>query len=216
MNCCTQQQGLNQVFTPEHARAEAERYRQHGLEGFDRLLADAIARRGVRGATVLEVGGGIGGIQLELLKAGAAHTVDVDISRGYVQAAHELAGVLGYGDRAEHHALDFAREADGVDTADVVVMNRVICCYPDMPALVEPAARRARRVLALVFPRDTWWVRLGVRLLNAGLWLIRRDFRGYAHPNAPIIALAGAGGLRPVQDRTRGPWRMVIFERSPS
>ncbi|MBI5879328.1 MAG: class I SAM-dependent methyltransferase [Chloroflexi bacterium] len=214
MNCCTQQQGLNQVFTPGAARAEVERYRRRGLDRANRALADSVVRRGVQGATVLEVGGGIGGIQLELLKAGAAHTVDVDISRGYVQAARDLAASLGFAERAEHRALDFALESAQVDAADVVVMNRVVCCYPDMPALVVPAAQRARRVLALVFPRDAWWVRLGMRVLNAGLWLVRRDFRAFAHSNEQIIALACAGGLRPVQDETRGIWRLIVFERA--
>jgi len=215
MNCCTQQRGLNQIFTPGFAKAEVARYRKRGLEHTDRALADSVARRGVQGASVLEVGGGIGGIQLELLKAGAAHTLDGDISRGYVQAAGDRARALGYADdRAEHRALDFALESAAVGPADVVVMNRVICCYPDMPALVAPAAARARRVLALVFPRDAWWVRAGMRVLNFGLWLIRRDFRVFAHPNAQIIALAGAGGLRPVQDETRGLWRLIVFERA--
>src|SRR5438105_12406502 len=121
MNCCTQR-GLNQVFTSRLAQWEIRHYRKHGLDRRDRMLAELVAARGVQGATVLEIGGGIGGIQLALLRAGAAHSVDVDISEGYVAGARELAGSLGFGAVSEQRVLDFARQSEDVAPADVVIM----------------------------------------------------------------------------------------------
>jgi magnesium-protoporphyrin O-methyltransferase len=167
----------------------------------------------VQGATILEVGGGIGGMQIELLRAGAARALDVDIAEGYVAAARELAQSLGYGDVTEQRVADFAHEADTVAVADVVIMNRVICCYPDMPALVRPAAQHARRVLALIFPRETWWMKLGVGVMNFGLWLVRNDFRSFVHPHDAIIHTASSEGLQPVLNWFSGPWRLMLFER---
>jgi len=212
MNCCTQR-GLNQIFTSGMARAEIKDYRKKGLDKRDRLLAELVAARGVRGATVLEVGGGIGGIQLALLRAGAARSVDVDISEGYVAGARELAGSLGLGDVTEQRVLDFAHEAEAVPAADVVILNRVVCCYPDMPALVQPAAQHAQRLLALTFPREGWWMQVGRRVINFGMRLLRKDFRFFVHSHAAIIALVAAGGLRPTADRFSGVWRIMIFER---
>lgn len=213
MNCCSYQRGLNEIFNPRLARMEMKRFRKKGLDKRDRQFAQAIIQRGVQGASVLEIGGGIGGIEIELLRAGAARSLDVDISRGYVERARELAQSLGFGDVSEQRVLDFAQAASQVEPADVVIMNRVVCCYPDMPALVAPAAAHARRVLALVFPRETWWMRLGERLINFGMWLLRRDFRFFVHPHRAIVELVTANGLRTVFDRLSGPWRMMVFER---
>jgi 2-polyprenyl-3-methyl-5-hydroxy-6-metoxy-1,4-benzoquinol methylase len=212
MNCCTQR-GLNQTFTPRVARMEIDDYRRNGLDKNDRLLAQAIIQRGVQGASVLEIGGGIGSIQIELLKAGAVRTMDVDISEGYVAGARELARLLGFADVTEYRVLDFAHEAQSVESADLVVMNRVVCCYPDMPALLKPAAERARKVLALTFPRESWWMRAGQRVMNFGLRVARRDFRVFVHSHRAIIQIARDAGLQPVSDRWRGLWRMIVFER---
>ena len=214
MNCCRQQHGINQIFTPRAARAEADEFRKKGLNERDRLLAQALVQRGVKDATVLEIGGGVGGMQIELLKAGAARTIDVDIAQSYVQTAQELAQSLGFGGQMEHQVLDFAREADRVQPAEVVIMNRVICCYHDMPALVTPAAQHARRMLALVFPREAWWMSVGEKVMNFGMWLIRLDFRAFMHSHREIIAIVSGNGLRPTLDQHSGFWRMMIFERT--
>ena len=212
MNCCTQR-GLNQIFTSRIAQDEIKHYRKHGLEKRDRILAELVAARGVQGASLLEIGGGIGGIQLALLRAGAARSVDVDISEGYVVGARELAGALGFGAVSEQRVLDFAQQSAEVAPADVVIMNRVVCCYPDMPALVQPAARHAQRLLALTFPREGWWMHLGRQTINLGMQLLHRDFRFFVHSHAAIIALVEANGLRVSADRFSGVWRMMLFER---
>jgi magnesium-protoporphyrin O-methyltransferase len=201
------------MFTPAMARAEIEHFRKKGPDKRDHMLAQLVAFRGVQGATVLEVGGGIGGIQIELLRAGAARTLDVDISAGYVAGARELAQSLGFGAVTEQRVLDFAHDSESVEAADVVVLNRVVCCYPDMPELVKPAAQHARRLLALTFPRENWWMQAGQRVMNFGLRLFRRDFRFFVHPHAAIISLVTYEGLRPVVDCFSGVWRMMVFER---
>ena len=211
-DCCTRS-ALNKTFTSDMARAEIRDFRKHGLKGTDRLLAETLVRQGVAGASVLEVGGGIGGIQIELLRAGAIRAVDVDISEGYVAGARELAQSLGFAAVAEHSVLDLAQAAVQVPAADVVIMNRVICCYPQMPALVRPAAEHARQMLALVFPRDGWWMHAGERLANFGLWLFRNDFRLFAHPNRAILDVVREGGLQPVFDKLSGLWRLMVFKR---
>ena len=216
MNCCSQQRGLNQIFSPAVARHEAEQFRKHGLDKRDRQLLRAMTQHGVQGASVLEIGGGVGGLEIELLRAGAAFATDVDIAQAYVESARELARDLGYAAASEQRVLDFAHAAGEVEAADIVLMNRVVCCYPDMPALVRPAAQHARRRLALVFPREAWWMRLGVHVMNLGLWLLRRDFRFFVHPHDDIIGLVSRQGLRAVYDRYSGLWRMMIFERGQS
>ncbi|MGH2522801.1 MAG: class I SAM-dependent methyltransferase, partial [Anaerolineales bacterium] len=159
------------------------------------------------------VGGGIGGLHQELLKRGATHATDVDVSSAYITAAQAIAEKLGTRDRVDYRFADFAREAESVPPADAVIMHRVVCCYPDMPALVTAAAQHARRLLVLSFPRGAWYMRLGEKLINFGMWLTRSGFRFYVHPPEAILRTAGAAGLRPVQQKSSWPWQIVVFER---
>jgi magnesium-protoporphyrin O-methyltransferase len=214
MNCCTAPNGLDKVFDTSTARHDADRYLKNGLDQPARSVVQALAAQGVAGASLLEVGSGAGGLHLELLKAGAARATSIELSPAYVEAARDVAARLGYAQVIDHRLLDFARRADEVDDADVVVMNRVVCCYPDMPALVAPAARHARRLLALVFPRDVWWMRLGGRLLNAWMWLTRSAFRLFLHSPAAIVSTVRGAGLEPIIDKRRGPWQIVVFRRA--
>ncbi len=213
MNCCTPN-GLDKFFDDATARGEVENYWKDGIDKEARLVVNALTAQSVSGASVLEVGSGIGGLHLELLKSGAARATSVDLSPAYVAAAKEVAAKLGFQSAVDHRLLDFARQADEVDAADVVVMHRVVCCYPDMHALVSPAAAHARRLLALTFPRDVWWMRLGGRLLNLWMALTRSTFRFFLHSPAEIVETAKEAGLAPMFQRQSGPWQIVVFRRA--
>ena len=97
--------------------------------------------------------------------------------------------------RAAH--LDFARQGDETRPADVVVLHKVVCCYPDLERLVGVASEHAKRQLAITFPRDVVRVRLGFKLINLLQRIRRRSFRVYLHPPAAVLGVASAHGLEP-------------------
>jgi SAM-dependent methyltransferase len=214
MDCCSTVRGLNAIFDERTARAEVKRYWRNGIDKHARRIVATLVARGVAGATLLEVGGGIGGLHAELLKQGAAHATNVDISAAYVAAAQSVAARLGLRERVEYRQVDFASAAADLPGADVVIMHRVVCCYPDMPALVSAAAQHAGRLLALSYPHDAWYIRLGRRMLNATLWLQRSDYRFYVHDPAAIRAAAAAAGHVLVRRIDSWPWRIALFERA--
>src|SRR5437773_3816501 len=188
-NCCSPK-GYRWVFSERSAQAEARRYRRRGLDATSRRIVDFLRTQGVEGSTVLEVGGGIGGIQIELLKAGAARAVSIELTPTYEDAASDLLNEAGLTDRVERRVMDFAQAASQVDGADVVIMNRVICCYPDMPRLAGAAADHARQMLVMSYPTGAWWMRVALGLGNFVLWLLRREFHVFVHPPKEIIATA--------------------------
>ena len=152
MSCCPPR-GYTRVFSKRAARRDAKRYRRDGLDDTADEMVDFLRERGVEGASVLEIGGGVGAIQLELLKAGAARATNVELSPEYEEVAGELARERGVAEQVERRLGDVVKEPELAGPADAVVMHRVVCCYPDYDALVGAASERARRYLVMSFPR---------------------------------------------------------------
>ena len=149
--CC----GHQEAFGEKTAKRDLRRYRRKGPRKTTRQLLDALRERGLDHASVLDIGGGVGVIEHELLDRGASRAQAVDASRAYLRAAREEAERRGHADRLEQHAGDFVELADTVEPADVVTLDRVICCYPEVDALVSLSAAHARRAYGVVYPRDT-------------------------------------------------------------
>jgi magnesium-protoporphyrin O-methyltransferase len=213
MDCC-QCRGIESQFDRREAESKLREYRRAGPAKTTQALLDAIVAAGVADRTLLDIGGGVGAIQHALLAAGAAHATDVDASRASLAAARAEAERQGHAGQSTFLHGNFASLADAVEPADIVTLDRVICCYDDMPALVGAAAARATQTLGLVYPRDTWWVRSGVRVANALNWLQRTSFRLFAHRTAAVDAIVRAHGLAPRFMRNMGVWQVVVYTRS--
>lgn len=213
--CCSRQ-GYDEFFTEKIARRDARAYRRRGLDVNARRIVGFAARRHVDGSTVLDVGGGNGTLGLELLKGGAAQAVTVELSSAYDETAANLAREAGHEARIERRVLDFADAADELPDADVVVMHRVVCCYPEGEALVAAAADSTRRLLAFSFPRRTWWTRAGAAFVNVLLRLRRMEYRAFIHRPAGLISAAEGYGLRLTYEHEGALWRIVGFEREPA
>jgi magnesium-protoporphyrin O-methyltransferase len=211
--CCSRQ-GYDEVFTDRLASHDARRYRRRGLDATARRLVGFLARRRIEGGTVLDVGGGVGAIALELLKAGADHAVTIELSQGYDADASRLAREAGVEDRVERRALDFADPAADLPPADVVVMHRVVCCYPDYDALLTAASTRAGRLLVFSFPRSTWWTRAGNGIANVLVRFRSSAFKSYVHPPAALISTVESHGFRLTAEHQGLLWRIAGFERA--
>ena len=213
MGACCPPRGYDEFFDEKVARRDAKRYRKKGLDAAAQRVVDLVRAHGVEGATVLEIGGGVGAIQLELLKAGAARTTNVELSPAYDRYARELAREAGVDARVTRLLADVAAGSGEVEPADVVLMHRVVCCYPDYDGLVGAAAARARRLLVLTYPPRNAVSRSVVALANAFFRVARREFRTFAHPHRAVLAAAEARGLRVVAKDRRRVWLIAALER---
>ena len=214
MSSCCGPGDYDKIFDEKHARSKARDYARKGLGGDAQRIVDLVRGRLSPGYSVLEVGGGVGEIQLELIKAGAARALNVELATQYEAVASELIRERGVGDRVERRLGDFVREAGNVPAADVVVMNRVVCCYPDADALVGAAAEHAQRLLVLTFPVDRWWIRLGLAAANALLVIRGGRFRAYAHATRAVLATAQRHGMRLAEHRRGLIWQLIALERT--
>lgn len=214
MTGCCRSGPCEEMFGPRVARRSLERYRTKGLDRTERALVEAALESGIEGATVLEIGGGIGALQGELLQAGAARGEVVEIVAAYEPHARELAEERGLAERTRFRVVDVLEEPAAVEPADVVLLNRVVCCSRDGVELTETAARLARRSLLLSYPRDTWWIRAGARALNVAQRLFRRSFRVFVHRPADLAAAAARSGLASERTGRGRIWEYAIMRRA--
>jgi 16S rRNA G966 N2-methylase RsmD len=210
---CCDPRGCDDFFGTRFARRGARRYRRHGLDKAAQHIVEFLQHRGLDGATVLEVGGGNGEIQLELLAHGAERTVNLELSAGYEREAARLAREAGVAERVERRLHDIAVDPAQVEPADVVVLHRVVCCYPDYERLLAAAADHARRLLVFSHPPRNAISRAVIAAQNAAFALLRREFRAFAHPPAAMLAVLERHGLRPAATYRTVPWTVVGLER---
>jgi hypothetical protein len=162
----------------------------------------------------LGIGGGIGALQTELLRAGAVRGEVVELVGAYEPYARELAREQGMSDRSGFRVVDVLENPEAVEPASIVILNRVVCCSPDGLELTELGSRLARRALLLSFPRDRLLVRIGLRLMNAWQRVSRSSFRVFLHSPAALLATAEAQGLRLAAHERRRLWELATFERA--
>lgn len=210
---CCDPKDYQSVFTGRFARKVAKRYRKHGLNATAKRIVDFATERGVEGATVLEIGGGIGEIHLELLQRGASQATNLEISSNYEDEAARLLDHSGMADRVTRRFLDIARAPDEVEPADVVVLHRVVCCYPNYKSLLSAAGSHARRLLVYSHPADNLGTRASIWAENVFRRLRGNDFRAYVHPPEAMIAAAEAEGLRTTYRHHAWDWEVVGLVR---
>jgi SAM-dependent methyltransferase len=206
--CCAAIEGR---FTTRTAARDLLRYRAKGPRKTTRLLLDALKAEGVTGKSLLDIGGGVGIIAHELVPAGVTQVTSVEASSAYLSAAREEAERQGYADRLSVHHGDFVALAAEIPQADIVTLDRVICCYPDMAQLVEASAAHARLLYAITIPRDTWWMRLAIGLQSVPFRLHRASFRIYVHRLRDIEAGIRRAGLERRDRCTTLTWDIRVY-----
>lgn len=211
MECCGS--GYDEVFTERQARWMRRRYDRHGLGQPARAMADLVAGRGLEGASVLEIGGGLGDLHVELLRRGAATATNVELSTSWEGPAGELLRGHHLEGRVTRVFGDLVQDPGLAGEADVVVLNRVVCCYPDFAGLLAAAGRRARRMLVFSYPPSNAIVRAGLSVINGWQRFKDRDYRAFAHPPAAMHEVLEQAGLRPAVRTRQGVWRVSVLER---
>ncbi len=214
MDCCNPN-GLNRIFAGPLVRQELRTYRANGLNRRQQKLV-ALERQFSPGSSVLDIGCGIGALGTALLTKGANEGIFVDISSAYLAAAREVAAEAGVGERAAFYQDDFATSARPHPEVDVVVLDRVVCCYPDAAALLAKAACHSQRTLILTYPWPFWFVRVFRAFCALGMRLSGREYRFFLHDPALLVRTATGAGHTRVVVRSAGVWQLVEVSKTSS
>ncbi|MCH7613433.1 MAG: methyltransferase domain-containing protein [Candidatus Marinimicrobia bacterium] len=201
------------MFDKKTALKELKRYRKKGPQKTTRMLLDAIRKNGIKGSDFLDIGGGIGAIQKGLIKEGAANGMNIEASKAYVEIAKEEAHDNGIAEKVKFRQGDFTTIASDSDSADIVTLDKVICCYDDMSALVGLSSGLARKIYGVIYPRDVWWVKIALPILNLYPRIRGSSFRAFIHPTKKVEEIILGNGLKPYYYATTFVWQVAVFTR---
>ena len=207
-NCCEME---NNTFGEDEAKANLKDYRKRGPAKQTKLILEAVRSLGLKDASLLDVGGGIGTIHHELLKDVASEATHVDASSAYLKIATEEAKRLGHDVKFIH--ADFTDVADELPQVDIVTLDRVVCCYPNFRELLKAASSKSGTAIALTYPRETWWLKMGIAIANFFQKLRNDPFRGFVHPVHEMEAVLNGEGLKRMSTRKLFVWEMSLYQR---
>lgn len=213
MSCCSREISSTGRFFSRFARRYRRRYRRKGLEPTQRQLLAGLHAAGFSGASVLEIGAGVGYLHQTLLREGAAHAVGVDLSADMLREAEAFAAEQNLSTRVAYRQGDFVVLADELAAADVVVLDKVVCCYPDARSLIANSLAKTQRVYALTYPRDRAFNHIGVALMRAVMWIVRSPFRNYVHDPATIQNWITDAGFSKRYEQRSFVWLTQVFVR---
>jgi len=212
--CCLHNRDAGRFFG-WLATCYRKRFARKGLEPSQKQLMNGLASSAFSDATLLEIGCGTGYLHQRLLQAGAASAIGVDLSAKMLGEARAQAREQGLSERTDYWEGDFVQLADRLQPADIVILDKVICCYPDADSLVQHSARMARRSYAFTIPRDRWSVRCAFLVGRAFLALIRCRFRSYVHDPTAIDGWLQQLGLERVFEGNTFAWLTCVYARRP-
>jgi len=213
MSCCAHCRAIDEKFGRKAAEGDLRRYRRRGPDDTTARMLAMVRERPLEHVTLLDVGGGIGVLVHELVGDGVRFAVLVDGSTAYLAMAGEEAASRGNAERLRVLHGDFVEVARDLHAADVVTLDRVVCCYPDYRALLAAAAEKSRNLLVLSYPRDRWFVRFVIALENFGRRLIRDPFRTFVHPPEEMGRVLREAGFAPRRTHDGLVWRVALFTR---
>ncbi len=214
MSCCTHCRDAGDFFDLKNARKELHHYKKKGAITSTRLLIDALKSLEVNGKSLLDIGGGVGIIQHELFGHGLSRSVQVDASRAYLEVSRDESARLGFDDQTEYHYGDFVDLSPDLPDADLVTLDRVICCYPHMPELIAASTSKAKTWYGVVYPVERWYTRWGVKLVNLYFKLTKSDFRVYVHPEGKIESRITGQGFSAIYKTKTLLWNIAVYQKS--
>lgn len=209
---CCHSESAGKLFS-FFARSSRKRFEKKGFEASQEQLLAGLEQVGYQEATLLEIGCGVGYLHQSLLEKGARSAAGIDLAPKMLSEARAGAGERGLGGRVNYIEGDFMELDENLETADVCLLDKVVCCYPDARGLVEKSLAKTRRVYALTYPRDRRLVRFGTLAWNCVLWLLRSDFRSFVHDPVQIEGWIVAEGLEKRFEGQTTAWLSQVYVR---
>lgn len=213
MSCCNNL-AIEIQFDKARVVNKVNQYHSKGIGKETRILVNALRSIGVDGCSLLDIGAGLGSIGIELLNSGLASVENVEASSSFLETAKSESKTRNLIDKTKFTYGDFVEIADGVSTADIVTLDKVICCYDELQPLIKLSCEKTVKYYGVIYPRDTWWTKAVIGFENLLRKIKGNTFRVFVYPTKEVDSLIKAHELREVFYKAKMVWQIVIYGRS--
>ena len=211
MNCCCPHANSASRFFSFFAGRYRKRFEKKGFEPSQKHLMEGLQEAGFDDATILEIGSGVGHLHQTLLERGASSATGIDLAPRMIEEARHWAEERGLADRTRYMEGDFMEIRESMPDADITILDKVVCCYPDADGLVHASVAKTRRVYALTYPRDRWYTRLGMGFIALIMKIVRSDFRPYVHSPVEIERWITEAGFQKHYQNQNLVWLTQVY-----
>jgi 2-polyprenyl-3-methyl-5-hydroxy-6-metoxy-1,4-benzoquinol methylase len=211
MDCCQRTiQGTDKFFS-KTSRKYLKSFRKKGLAKEQKYLIEGITSVAVRDKTILEIGCGVGGLHLTLLKEGAHSAVGIDIAQGMLDGAKNLSKELGMEARTEYILGDFVQLNGKITDADITVLDKVVCCYENVDVLLDKSLAKTRNIYALSFPKSNTLIKFFFFIPITVGKLLKWQFRPYWHEWDAVVKRIESAGFKQTYNNATLFWDVRVF-----
>jgi magnesium-protoporphyrin O-methyltransferase len=202
----------NKLFS-KLSKRYVRRFRRSGLGKEQRLLLDGIRRNSFQEKRILDIGCGIGVLHLTLLKEGAANATGIDPAKGMIENARKLSKEFDLAEKTNYINGDFVSNAEQVKSAEITLLDKVVCCYDDLETLVKKSLDKTTTIYALTHPSENLFVKLFFKFQIAFAKIFRLKFHPFWHNWKNMREMIVREGFRCVYDTGTISWRVLIYQR---
>jgi magnesium-protoporphyrin O-methyltransferase len=212
MNCCNNII-IEKQFDKDRVANRVHEYHSKGISKETRILVDSLKSMGIDGYSLLDIGCGYGGIGIELLKSGVAEVENLEASSSYLKAAKAESRKNSLGDKTTFTYGNFVEIAEEVSAADIVTLDKVICCYDELEPLIKLSCNKTLKLYGLIYPRDSWWGQAAIGFENLVRKIKGNTFRVFVYPTETVDNLIKESGMKRIFYKSLMVWQIVIYSR---
>ncbi len=177
------------------------------------MLLEGVRHMPVSSKSILDIGCGVGALHLTLLKEGAARATGVDISEGMLERAREYSKTLGLQEKTEYILGDFVEQGATLESADITLLDKVVCCYEDVATLVTTSTGKTRSIYAVSHPRENF---IMLSIFKTQIFfskLFRAQFVPFWHDWPHVREMIRSNGFEQVYQNSTIAWNVVVYQR---
>ncbi len=189
-------------------------YLRNGPKKSTEYLLEPLKDQDLKGASLLDIGGGVGAVVWELWEQGIRKAYYQELSQAYSESFQKEVNKRGLEDSIEISIGDFVDCQQQLPEADIVTLDKVICCYEDFETLVQQSTDKARYLYVYTIPMDVWWVKAVSSAASFFRQLFGDKLRTWVHPVSAVEALTVSCGFDKVYEKQHREWYTVLYKRS--
>tara|TARA_Y100000590_G_C15493568_1_gene928786 strand:+ start:15 stop:686 length:672 start_codon:yes stop_codon:yes gene_type:complete len=209
LSCCTD---FGLQFNETYFENYLRKYRSKGLPEQSKLIFDYLVCHGINDHSILEIGSGAGALHMNLVNAGAKRSVGVDASEWASKAAESLKAEIDPLINSITIVAEFSKVQQDYGKFSVVIMDRSICCYPDLNGLLRSAIGHSTDLIAISIPRKLIWIRLGAILVNMFQSLLRKKYRIYVHAQDKVDNTFEDHNFKLIHSDQTRIWQIAVYQ----